>query len=213
MDGIDAILFDWDGTLIDTALRSFAAFQKTMQELGVPLDSELYEKTYSPNWYRMYRALQLPESKWQEAEDLWLRYYGLETSPLVMGANHVLVELHLRGYCLGVVTSGSQSRVLREISILGVAGLFKVIVCNEDVSKKKPNPEGLEMAMRLINRRPEACCYVGDSTDDVEMGKRANMRTIGIMGRYPGSRNLANANPDFYLESIIQILGHFATLT
>jgi pyrophosphatase PpaX len=213
MDGIDAILFDWDGTLIDTAPRSFAAFQKTMMDLGIRLEFGLYEKIYSPNWYLMYRALQLPEHKWQEAEDLWLHYYGQGPSPLVQGAHHALVELSGRGYCLGVVTSGSKSRVLREIEALELAGLFKAVVCNEDVSDKKPNPEGLEKARTLLDKRSEACCYVGDSADDVEMGRRAKMRTIGILSQYPGRQNLSDANPDFCLESITQILGHFDALT
>jgi pyrophosphatase PpaX len=213
MNGIDAILFDWDGTLIDTAPRSFDAFQKAMLDLGVQLEFELYKKIYSPNWYRMYQSLQLPEHKWQEAEELWLRHYGHELSPLVPGARQALVELKSRGYCLGVVTSGSQSRVLREMDAHEVAELFSVVVCNEDVSDKKPNPEGLHKAMRSLDKQPKACCYVGDSADDVEMGKRAKMRTIGILSRYPGSHNLADTNPDFCLESITQILRHFAILS
>jgi pyrophosphatase PpaX len=212
MDGIDTLLFDWDGTLIDTAPRSFAAFQKTMQDLGIQLEFDFYEQIYSPNWYRMYQALQLPGHKWKEAEDLWLRYYGQDLSPLVSGAHQALIELNSRGYCLGVVTSGSQSRVLQEIDALEIAGLFEVVVCNEDVSEKKPNPEGLEKAMKLLDKRPEVCCYIGDSADDVEMGKRAKIRTIGILSRYPGSQRLADTKPDFCLESITQILGHFSSL-
>jgi pyrophosphatase PpaX len=212
MHGINTILFDWDGTLIDTAQRSFAAFQRTMEHFGLPLDIELYEKIYSPNWYRMYQALRLPEHRWQEAEDLWLQHYGLNLSPLVSGAHYALVELYRRGYCLGVVTSGSRPRVFREMNALEVAGLFKAVVCNEDVANKKPNSEGLVKAMQLLSRQPDSCCYVGDSAEDIEMGKRANVLTIGIVSRYPGSRNLPYANPDFCLESISQILSHFMAL-
>jgi pyrophosphatase PpaX len=213
MDGIDTILFDWDGTLIDTAPRSFAAFQKSMRDLGVKLEFELYEKIYSPNWYRMYQSLRLPEHKWQEAEDLWIRHYGKEPSPLVCGAQNALVELTTRGYNLGVVTSGNRSRVLREMEAHAVARLFGTVVCNEDVFDKKPNPEGLEKAMRQLGKKPDACCYVGDSADDVEMGRRARIQTLAVLSRYPGSQNLADANPDFCLESITQILEHFASLT
>jgi HAD superfamily hydrolase (TIGR01509 family) len=212
MNGIDTILFDWDGTLIDTALRSFAAFQKAMLDLGIQLEFELYENIYSPNWYRMYQSLQLPEHKWQKAEDRWLHYFGPEPSPLLLGVRQALVELKNRGYCLGVVTSGSRSRVLREMNAHEVAELFGVVVCNEDVSDKKPNPEGLHKAMSSLDKQLEACCYVGDSADDVEMGKRAKVQTIGILSRYPGSHKLSAANPDFCFDSITQILGHFAAL-
>jgi pyrophosphatase PpaX len=213
MVGIDTILFDWDGTLVDTAQPSFAAFQQTMRDLGIRLEFDHYERIYSPNWYRMYQALRLPQHKWQKAEDLWLHYYGENAASLVQGARNVLVELSGRGYCLGVVSSGSQSRVLREMESLEIGKAFRIVVCNEDVCNKKPDPEGLEKAIRLLDRQPETCCYVGDSADDVEMGKRARLRTIGVFSRYPGSANLADTNPDLCIKSITEILGHFASLT
>jgi phosphoglycolate phosphatase-like HAD superfamily hydrolase len=67
--------------------------------------------------------------------------------------------------------------------------------------------------MRHLNRQPETCCYVGDSAEDIEMGKRANLRTIGIFSHYPGSQNLADSNPELCIESINEILGHFVSLT
>jgi len=57
--GIDTILFDWDGTLIDTADAAFDAFRKALLDLSVPLEYETYVRIYSPNWYSMYEALAL----------------------------------------------------------------------------------------------------------------------------------------------------------
>ncbi len=209
MDRIDTVLFDWDGTLIDTARSSFAAFQKAFLELGRPLEFAHYGRIYSPNWYCMYEALQLPKDKWQQADDLWTHFYGQEIPPLVEGGKSTLTELSRRGYCLGVVTSGTKPRVSREMNFLDVADMIRVAVCNEDVVHKKPHPEGLEKAMQYLEKQPEFCCYVGDSPDDVEMGRRAHMRTIGIPGGYPSSTNLADAKPDYFLQSIDQLLQHF----
>lgn len=213
MDLIDTVLLDWDGTLINTAQTSFAAFQKALADLGISVTYDYYEQIYSPNWYGMYETLQLPRERWQEAEDLWLRYYGRESPELVESAKHVIEELNRRGYCLGIVTSGSRLRVLREISILGLTNVFGTVICNEDVVNKKPHPEGLEKAMHHMNKDREACCYVGDSADDVEMGKRANIRTVGILSRYPGNHKLQNANPDFCFQSITQLLTLFDKAT
>ena len=212
MDGIDTLLFDWDGTLIESAENSFAAFQKALQEFGIPLEYEVYKTIYSPNWYSMYAALQLPREKWKAADDFWMHYYGQGVVHLVRGGKHALAELSSRGYCLGIVTSGSRSRVLREMGSLGVADVIGAVVCNEDVRNKKPHPEGLERGMQLLNRQPGACCYVGDSPDDIEMGRRAHVRTIAIPGGYPGSKKLADANPDFWFGSIDQLLKHFSDL-
>ena len=209
MDLVDTILFDWDGTLLESAPYAFVAFQKAFGELGIALALDVYERIYSPNWYEMYRALQLPEHRWQEADALWTRHYGQTTAPLVHGVRHALNELVYKGYCLGIVTSGSRIRVSHELKTLGLAEIFGVVVCSEDVVNKKPHPEGLQMAMKHLDKRPETCCFVGDSPVDVEMGKRAGMRTIGLLSGYPSSKALSSTHPDFCFESITQLMLHF----
>ena len=213
MDFIDTILFDWDGTLVDSAQSAFDAFRKAFCDLGIPVEYELYERVYSPNWYSIYQALHLPREKWQAADDLWIQHYGQKVSGLVQGGAHVLDELRRRHYDLGIVTSGSRSRIFREISALDLSGIFQIVVCNEDVLNKKPHPEGLETAMVRMNKRAEVCCYVGDSPDDIEMGRRAKIRTVGIRGRYPSSKKLDSANPNYCLESITQLLDCFKKAT
>jgi phosphoglycolate phosphatase-like HAD superfamily hydrolase len=100
-------------------------------------------------------------------------------------------------------------RVLRELKTLGLDDVFGTVVCNEDVVYKKPHPEGLLLAMRRLDKRPEICCYVGDSPADMEMSKRAGMQTIGIRSGYPSSKKLRGTNPDFCFDSIAQLLLHF----
>jgi len=195
-------LFDWDGTLIDSAQQAFNAFQKSFFDLGIPLDFETYNRIYSPNWYLMYEHLQLPRERWVEADDLWLQHYATEAPKLLTGGRDALGELARSRYVLGIVTSGTRPRVLREIGTVGLSGVFDVVICSEDVVNKKPHPEGLELALRKLQKKPESCCYVGDCPDDIEMGKRANVRTIGIPSRYPASRKLADSRPDLYFESL-----------
>lgn len=210
MDAVDTVLFDWDGTLVDTAKAAFDAFQKSMDSLGIPLNFELYAGIYSPNWRRMYVALGLPCEKWTEAEELWTRYYGENVPEMLPGAGETLRTLHQQGYGLGIVSSGTGERVRREINASGLTGFFKVVVCGEDVRNPKPHPEGLETAMKSMDRPPEACCYIGDNPDDMEMGQRAQVRTIGIPGRYPGSDQLRNQRPDFVIESMHDLPAIFA---
>jgi HAD superfamily hydrolase (TIGR01509 family) len=128
---------------------------------------------------------------------------------MVQNGRNSLNELNSKGYCLGLVTSGSQLRVLREIEQFELTSVFQAVVCNEDVIEKKPHPEGLTAAMSRLGKKPGVCCYVGDSPDDIEMGKRAMVRTIGILSSYPNSKKLSHANPDLCLENLDQLLGHF----
>ena len=172
-DAIQNLLFDWDGTLLDSSEMGFLAFCKTFDDLGIQFNRVIFERIYTPNWYAMYRKLGLAESQWENADQLWLDHYGTMTPSLVDGVRETLRQLRRQRYRLGLVSSGSRSRVHRELESLHLQAFFDAIVCNEDAAQKKPHPEGLEIAMRAMQVLPRTCIYIGDSAEDVEMGKRA----------------------------------------
>ena len=84
-----------------------------------------------------------------------------------------------------------------------------VVVCNEHIVNKKPHPEGLDLALHRLNCPREAAAYVGDSPEDIQMGKSANVLTIGVRSSYPSSRRLRDAGPDICLESLVELSNHF----
>jgi len=206
---ITTLLFDWDGTIVDSHQLGLTAFERSFASLGMEFNHEIYREVYSPNWYSVYEAMGLPKEKWQQADDLWVANYGAQTAQLVSGAGPTLRNLYSTGYRLGVVSSGTDCRVSREIVELGLDQIFSVIVCNEQMENKKPHPEGLETAMRAVDRVPNECCYVGDSPEDIEMGKRAGLLTVGVRSAYPTSWKLKTQNPDIYLESFGELSDHF----
>jgi HAD superfamily hydrolase (TIGR01549 family) len=206
---INALLFDWDGTLVDSAQLGLRAFEQSFAQLGVPFNHEVYQAVYSPNWYSIYEAMALPKEKWQLADDLWVQHYGEQTAQLVPGAQQTIKDLKQKGYRLGVVSSGSECRVARELSQLGMETFFETIVCNEQMENKKPHPEGLETAMRSLGCVSDATCYVGDSPEDIEMGKRAKVFTVGVRSDYPTSWKLKSHKPDILIESLSELPQHF----
>ena len=206
---ITTLLFDWDGTLVDSAQLGLVAFEKTFDELGVPFAHAVYEATYSPNWYSTYEALGLPREHWQTADELWIRHYGERSAPLIEAVGETLLSLRDKGYQLAIVTSGSRSRVAREVGQCVLKDAFAAIICNEDIVNKKPHPEGLELAMRGMNVAPSQCAYVGDAPEDIEMGRRGNVMTIGVRSGYPSSARVLSANPDLYVERLSELLDHF----
>src|SRR6185436_18756313 len=130
MNAINTLLFDWDGTLVDSAHLGLAAFEKTFSELGVVFAHEIYEAKYSPNWYSTYEALGLPKELWQTADELWIQHYGEQSAPLIDGVGETLFSLHSKGYQLAIVSSGSRSRVCREVAQSVLRDRFAVIICN-----------------------------------------------------------------------------------
>ncbi len=206
---ITTILFDWDGTLLDSAPTALLAFQKTFRQLGIDLSEEDYKSIYSPNWYTMYEAMGLSRDRWAAADELWLRHNAELPVQPVAGAHATLRELSSRGYHLGLVTSGTGSRVRREASSLDLISTFEVLVCNEDTINKKPHPEALEKAMAAMRQKPQNCCYVGDSPEDIHMGKRASLLTVAVMSGYPCGQRLRETDPDISIERLADILDYF----
>ena len=206
---ITTLLFDWDGTLVDSAQLGLVAFERSFAELGLIFDRQIYQAAYSPNWYSIYEAMGLPKEKWETADQLWMQHYGEQTALPVAGAQETIIELKRRGYRLGIVSSGTECRVLREVGALGLEGFFETVVCNEQMENKKPHPEGLETALRSLGCLHQESVYVGDSPEDIEMGRRAGMLTAGVRSSYPTSWKLQEHRPDIYLESLGELLDHF----
>jgi HAD superfamily hydrolase (TIGR01549 family) len=206
---ITTLLFDWDGTLVDSAQLGLIAFERSFAALGLVFDHQIYQAVYSPNWYSIYEAMGVPKEKWEMADQLWNQHYGEQTAQPVAGAQATIIELKRRGYRLGIVSSGTECRVVRELGALGLEGFFETVVCNEQMENKKPHPEGLETALTSLGCLREQAGYVGDSPEDIEMGQRAGLLTVGVRSAYPTSWKLETARPDIFLKSLSELLDHF----
>jgi HAD superfamily hydrolase (TIGR01549 family) len=208
-ESISTILFDWDGTIVDSAQLGLNAYYKVFAELGCEFSEEIYNANYSPNWDKTYEALGLPREKWERADTLWRSHYDAQTPQLIEGAADTLAAMHANRYRLGVVSSGNDDRVNREIDQFGLRELFEVVMCHEHITQRKPHPEGLHLALERMAVSPGETAYVGDAPEDIEMGKEARVLTIGVRGNYPCTARLRSSSPDLYLESIHDLLNHF----
>jgi phosphoglycolate phosphatase len=180
---MDAILFDWDGTLVDSLGALYRANLAVMNAFGRPYDEATYRATYQPDWRPMYRRLGVPEDRLDEAGELWLAAYdGGSSSPLFPGTGEALERLARTGVRLGLVTAGDRSVVRPQLERLGLAGRFAVEVFGDDHPVRKPDPAPLRAAMLKLGLadRPAAAAYVGDFTDDMRMARTAGTRAIGI---------------------------------
>jgi HAD superfamily hydrolase (TIGR01509 family) len=199
-----AVLFDWDGTLLDSYEADLRAYLSMFHALGINWTERELARHYSPNWLRVYRAALLPRSKWIEADRLWSRAYKLENPPLLAGARRV-VRLLAQKFDLGIVTSGNRPRVRRQLRQLELASYFSACVCSEDASKRKPHPAPLQLALKRLRRAPEHCVYVGDTAEDIEMARSAGVRAIGVLGPFPTAARLRAARPDLLLDSVQEL--------
>ena len=202
-----AVLFDWDGTLLNSYAADVRAYLSMFRALEIKWTEREVNLHYSPNWYRVYRAALIPRSKWIEANRLWTQAYKLERPQLLPGARRVLRTLAAE-FELGIVTSGNRARVRRQLREFGLADYFSACVCNEDAAKKKPNPAPLQLALKRLGLAPEQCVYVGDTAEDIEMARRAGVRAIGVLGPFPTAARIRAAKPEILLDSIRELPRH-----
>jgi HAD superfamily hydrolase (TIGR01549 family) len=194
------VLFDWDGTLCDSGAALLRAFQKSMADFGISFTLAEYTAVYTPAWYRMYEAFGLPRESWRECDRRWLHHFQGEEPGLLPGAADVLDRCGTAGLQLGIVTGANRDRIRDEFARLGLA--FSAVVCHEDVAQRKPHPEGIEQALAQLNAPAAGCCFVGDAPEDIEMGKRAGVFTVGVFSDYIDRGRLEAAAPDLLMETI-----------
>jgi HAD superfamily hydrolase (TIGR01509 family) len=198
------VLFDWDGTLLNSFVADTRAYLSMFAALGIEWTTEDLARHYHPDWYRVYRAARLHRSRWDEANKLWREAYGRENPKLLPGTRAVLRALAKR-FTLGLVTSGDGSRVRQQLQSLRLANTFAACVCSEDATHRKPHPAPLRRALGLLHARPEDCVYVGDSPQDMEMAHRAGVRAIGVFGPFPTELGLRASRPALLLNSVKEL--------
>lgn len=195
------VLFDWDGTLVNSYEADSAAYLAMFQEMGIAWGLAQLAQHYSPNWYHVYRAANLPKAQWDAADLAWRKHYAKHSPPLIAGARDVLQVLR-REHQLGLVTSGDRARVTRQLREFGLTRMFGARVCSGDTRYKKPHPAPLRKALRALRLPPSSCVYIGDSAEDLLMARSAGVMAIAVLGPFPTEKKLRAAAPEYLLESI-----------
>lgn len=199
------VLFDWDGTLLNSYAADTAAYLAMFREMQIPWGLAELEQHYSPNWYNVYRSANLHRSKWRAADKVWREHYMRHRPKLLRGARRVLTLL-ARRHALGLVTSGDRDRVHRQLREFHLWDQFTARVCSGDTRLRKPHPAPLRLALRRMSLRAAETVYVGDSPEDLQMARSAGVRAaIAILGPFPTETRLRAAKPDLLLESISEL--------
>lgn len=202
---MDAILFDWDGTLVDSLGAFHAANAKVMAAFGLPFDEVIYRRRYVPDWRLMYRRLGIPGDRLDEANELW--HANFATSPEIVafdGVPNALDRLTAAGFELGIVTAGDRAVVLPQLERTGLADLLPIRVFGDDLAVHKPDPAPLRKAISMLGRAadPADVAYVGDAPTDMRMAVAVGARAIGIASVLGDPDELRAAGADEVAASV-----------
>ncbi len=211
---VDAVIFDLDGTLLDSMQIYYKIVELTLEKLGFPMVSrkEMREaaKDGDFEWDRM-----IPPDVKHRKKDIMLRireiidevYPGMfrnEVKP-ISGAETIIKWLAVRGLKLGIVTSTPKANVdikLQQLQKLDINRLFEVIITSDDVKRKKPAPDPMLECCRQLNVKPEKSVYLGDARTDIRSAKAANMKAIGVLTGFDDYQALEVENPDYIINSV-----------
>jgi 2-phosphoglycolate phosphatase len=190
-----AVLFDLDGTLIDSAPDLGAAADKMRTDRGMPsLDYALYRPMAGSGAKGMLEIAfgMAPEHPDYEAfkEEFLSNYEKAMTvrSVIFDGVHDLLAHIQGRGMHWGVVTNKHQRFTLPLTAQLPLFATAKAIVSGDTTPHAKPHPEPLFEAARRMQLPPEHCWYVGDDERDIVAGKAAGMTTVAAHYGYLGSQ-------------------------
>ncbi len=211
------MVFDWDGTLVDTLPAITRANAEVLESYGVRYDDAAYRAVYSPDWRGMYRRLGLPDAVIEEAGLRWLGAYRalMGDAQAFPGVENALDRLEAAGFTMGLVTAGDRVVVEHQLRATGLERHLRVRVCGDDMPFSKPHPAPLLEALDQlgIRDRPERTIYVGDAPDDMRMARTVGARGVGIESILGERSELEAAGAAEIAPSVTSWVEAFLTMT
>ena len=199
---VRAVLFDLDGTLLDSADLITTAFQDTCRaHLGQEIDRDAVLRTWSLPIRQRFHAL-APDRDEFLAQAYVQRYLALHDrlARLFPAIPHVLDTLRRRGFALGIVTSKRRPTTQASVDAFDLTRWCAVVITDEDVEQHKPDPEPVYAAARALGVAVSRTLMVGDSTLDIAAGRRAGARTAAALWGSVTPEEILAEGPDCSLD-------------
>ena len=197
-----AVLFDLDGTLLDSADLIVTSFVDTCRTLlGRTLDRDETLRSWSWPVRAKFHAI-APDRADELTQEYLRRYLAMhdEHARLFPGVPDVLDALDARGYLLGIVTSKRRATADAAVRAFGLDRWCRVIVVDEDVRRHKPDPEPVALGARRLGIPAADALMVGDSVEDMAAGRGAGAGTGAALWGTMRLDDLLGERPDHRLE-------------
>jgi HAD superfamily hydrolase (TIGR01509 family) len=210
---IAAVLFDLDGTLLDTEHYIFGAFEHALVGAGCrPGTFDEYRQVVGLPLEQCYLALApgAEAGALCEAHRQWQTQH-LELVRPMPGAAQVLQRLRAGGIRIAVVTNRSARSSVASLEQGALLPLVDTVVSHEDVARQKPDPEPVRLALARLGVAPAEAVMVGDTAVDVIAGRNAGTHTVAVTFGFAGPR-VAETAPDGLISHLDQLPGLLSTL-
>ena len=215
---LETILFDFDGTLVNTTPLILRSFRETWQaHLGFNFADEVYISTFGTHLQSALDQLidlgietghhQAPADRQATIGEMLRTYRRINLSwhdsmvEPFPGIDQMLDHLRQRRIPMGIVSSKMRAGVERGLRLFDLGGYFTEIIAAEDVTRHKPDPAPICLALERLGAAAERTLYLGDSIHDIRAGQAAAVRTAAAAWGPFSRRLLADSAPDFILDT------------
>src|SRR3989344_1910045 len=204
-----AILFDLDGTLIDSLPWHVRAFHEILEERNIRIKREKLQAYMGKPTQIIFKELKnkhiIKENLKKLREDRRYHYFSLVGKRNLLFPNTIQILKKLKKeYKIGLVTS-SSSLIYKHSAPKELQNLFETTITIDNVKHGKPHPEPLLKAAKDLSLKLNECIYIGDAIFDMQAAKKAEMLAIGITTGYTSSKNLKKAGADKVIKNLKEI--------
>lgn len=196
------ILFDLDGTLLDSLPLIRQSFEHVFKDMEIPWGQGEVMQTIGLPLVEICRLF--GKDRQEEMFERYLTFQDTIHDHIIRvfpGAIECLSILKEQNLPLGVVTSKRRRMTHRGLQITGLDKFFDVTVTMEDTPRHKPAADPILRAMEQIKAMPAATIYIGDSHFDILAGKNAGVTTVGVTWGMAGPEHLSSHSPDYLVDS------------
>jgi phosphoglycolate phosphatase len=206
------VIFDFDGTLVDSERCVHAAMDAAFRDLGIRADlSRLKRQIGMPldQSVRRLAEVDLDDRIVSELIDVYRRYHGELQHDLIRpyaGVVPALQRLASGGVTLAIASSKLSSAVRQTLAQFGIEPLFPVLVGGEEVVRGKPDPEMVDRVLRALDHAAADALVVGDTTYDVAMAHNAGLDSCAVTYGNQSREEILTSRPTYVADSIDEVV-------
>ena len=199
------IIFDWDGTLVDSKQQCFEACKAVFDDCKIPLDEETFLEFDSDPNKNILKDYGLENYK-SFYNQLFFGLCKKTRIPLKPQVKEVILKLKEENKQIAVATNGPIDYVKDLLDYLGYSPLFDFIAGIDKDIRLKPEPDMLYYILNNLKRDKEDSIFIGDAPRDIECAKNAEIKSVAITNGSFGKEVLINAGPDYIIDDIKELI-------
>jgi len=204
---IKAVLFDIDGTILDTLDFVFLAVKYTLDKHEFIVSKELLMQAAGRPLLEYYRFI-LPNEDYEQLAQTHREFQKDKHITMVKtfpNVKKVLKKLRKENYKMAGVSNRSRESLVESLKVTGIEDYFDVIVGVGDVENPKPHKDHPNKALELLGVDKDFAIMVGDTAADIKAGKSAGIKTVGVTYGWIG-KDIKKSKPDFVIDNIEELL-------